>query len=806
MRKAAAALLCLLCRTIPLASSEVIFERTYTVPRLLGDPETVTVRLTTSNDPVVLRVDSDNPTRIRVYTRTSTKLTVSKHEEWGGYAHGIDWWVNGVNQDRLLYSFVNNGSTNLGTFASGTVIEIRLYRIKVFFYEAIDPLYRIVTTHDATGPSFTLSPMPGAYRSVVVTAEPTDAGVGMDDPGLVTAYSVARSSTGETISTGPGTRVVLEEEGAWNVAFSARDLLGNPGSCPAGAGPPNTYLVDRSPPVLSDVARSLQVRADGALDFSLAFNLQDEVTGVALPTLRIGVTCELAGVALWARVFGGSDLLIFSSDNGLAVKLPVLIVPRSSILLIELAVADTLGNALEPGAGLMTLAMPPSALRASIRGSEVTAEAVVSGPQLIARYRVPLSLDRSGDALRSEGVSRYRMTRTIVGSGETEIIADLTPTEFADLFENRDGIAVFTDTMEGSRYAHQAISYAIETVFAIAGAESTTAQGTVTMPNIEAWQVRVMAGEKLLQKYRSEGFPYPEIRVVSVAGLVAEIGPDPEGDELAMRLEIDGPGDILVSCPSTGWTRTAVFSDALPEAPDGVYQVRFIVSEAGSDRPMTSDWSTIVVDRNYGEIDGDVIWTTDQVMTGTIVVHPGARLTIAEGVRVSVSHAVDPATGAWLSIGVEPGGTLLVSPGSVVQPLGWLPDTGAGEGWDYWAGIVVEGMATIDGGTIRGATRGVTALPGSGVMLQDARVEACRTGVHAYGAGVAPAIDRTAFVGCFRYGIKEDAGAAPVVTGCVFARNTYDYYDAILSTVAAEEINLLAPGLNHGNRSVGGTP
>jgi hypothetical protein len=92
------------------------------------------------------------------------------------------------------------------------------------------------------------------------------------------------------------------------------------------------------------------------------------------------------------------------------------------------------------------------------------------------------------------------------------------------------------------------------------------------------------------------------------------------------------------------------------------------------------------------------------------------------------------------------------------------------------------------------------------MAMQAARVEACRTGVHAYGTAVEPAIDRTSFVGCVRYGIKEDAGAAPVVTDCVFERNTCDYYDTALTAIAAEGIDLLEPGLNHGNRSVGGVP
>jgi len=244
----------------------------------------------------------------------------------------------------------------------------------------------------------------------------------------------------------------------------------------------------------------------------------------------------------------------------------------------------------------------------------------------------------------------------------------------------------------------------------------------------------------------------------------------------------------------------------LPGAPDGVYQARFIVSEGGNDHPMASPWITIVVDPNYGEIDGDATWSTDRVMSGSIHIHPGARLTIDPGVRVTVARAIDLATGEGLSITVRSGGSIVVSPGSVVQPVGWRADARAGEDWDYWAGIVVEGAATICGGVIRGASRGIAAMPGSDVTVRDARIEANRTGVHACGVGVEPVIDATRFVGCARYGIKEDAGAVPVVTDCTFERNTSDYYDTTLTVVAAEDIDLLEPGVNHGNRSAGETP
>jgi hypothetical protein len=806
VRKAAAALVCLLCRTIPLASSEVIFERTYEVPRPFGGSETVRVSLVSNSSPIVVKSDPSDPTSIRVFTRTNTTLIVSKYEESGGYAHGIDWWVNDENQDRLLYSFAKDGSANLGTFPSGTEIRIRLYRIDVFIYEAIDPRYRIVTGRDAAGPVFTLSPAAGAYSNVIVTAMPTDTGVGMGDPDLVTTFSVASAATGETVSTSRGTRIALNDEGAWNVTFSAPDLLGNIGSNPVSSGPPVTYRVDRSPPVLADVSPTLQPQPDGGLEFNLSFDLRDIVTGVSLPSLRVAVTCEVAGVGRWARMLNESDLLIGSSGGRLHVRLPALAVPRSSLLSFEIAAADAIGNALDRGAGSFTCVMPPAALHASVRVSDVVAEAVPSGSVLIAQYQVPVDLDRPREAFRSNGVARYRVTRTFEATGEVETVVDLPPAAFMARLVDREGLAVFTDMMKGGRYAHQSLSYGIETVFAVNGSESVLADGVATLPNIEAWEVRVTSGEKLLKQYRSCDLSFEEFGVTTLVGMTATIGPDPEGDELEMRLEVSGPDGSMGSGPAAGWARAVVFAEVLPGAPDGVYQARFLVREVGTDHPMASPWITIVVDPNYGEIEGDATWSTDRVMTGSIHVHPGARLTIGPGVHVTVARAIDRATGEGLSITVRSGGSIVLSPGSVVQPVGWRSDARAGEDWDYWAGMVVEGTATISGGVIRGALRGIAAMPGSEVTLRDSCIEACRTGVHACGVVVEPVIDATRFVDCARYGIKEDAGSVPVVTNCTFERNTSDYYDTELTVVAAEDIDLLEPGRNHGNRSAGGPP
>lgn len=802
MRKSTAALLYLLFLAIPASASEIIFQRDYVVPRPFGGSETVKVKLQARNDAIVARVALGNSDVMFVYTKTDTAITISKYEESGGYAHGITYWVNDGDGVHILYAYSHNGSVDLPAFKANTTLKIQLYRIDVFFREYIDPQYWFVTSKDSTGPTFTLTPAPGAYASATVTAAPRDAGVGMaPDLDMVTEYTVRRASTGEIVASGSGTRVPLEEEGPYDLSFTAADLLGNRGNSPPAAGNPNTYTIDHSPPDLSDVAASAQPRKDGSLDLSLQFVLSDQGVGVALPSLAVQVSD--ADVLSWS--FGAGDLVIVSGTGGsIAVSLPVLVVPRSTRLVLHVVVEDTIGNTLDNDDH--SLAMPPDALGASVLSSGVTAEVVQNGSVLVSRYRIPIALDRPRGDLLSAGVARYRLTRRIEPSGIVEAAADLAPDEFVSRLVDQDGRAVFSDVVEGSGYAHRSLAYEIETVFSVTGSETAQVTGVAEMPNIEAWQVDLSAGETSLQVYRSGVSQYPELRIRSFEGVMARIGPDPEGDVLAMRLEYLGPDGISGSVPAEDWTQQVILTDAIPGAPDGVYQIRYIVHEAGNTRLQTSPWCVINVDRNYGEITGDVEWATDQVMSGSIVILGGARLRIAGGVRITVVRAIDPVTGGALTITVRPGGTLELAPGSVVQPMDWKAGEQAGNGWEYWGGIMAEGVVSVISGTIRGAIRGVTATSGSSVTLQGASIEQCRTGVHAIGDGADPAIDGTRFIGSARYGIKEDAGASPVVTNCVFDSNTYDYYDEVLTVVDAVGINALPPGSNSGNESSGASP
>jgi hypothetical protein len=789
---------------IPVSASEVIFHRDYVVSDSGAGEESVQVELIARNDAVVVRDAPGNPELLYVFTKTDAAITIAKYEEQGGYAHGIAYWVNDEDRVFVLYSFNKNGTYDLPAFQANTTLRIQLYRFALFIRDYIYPQYRFETIKDASGPTFGITPEPGAYTSASVLAIPSDGGVGMaSDAGAVTTYAVTRTSTGEFVARGAGTRVLLEEEGTFDLSFTASDLLGN------RASSSYSYTIDHSPPVMFGVTTSALPRADGSLDVALQFELADGGVGVALPSLAVKVS-EKDGPT---REFNDADLTIASGSVGaISVSLPILVVPRSVRLGLHVVAEDAIGNTLESNDTSFSLAMPPPALSASVVAAGIAAEVVEEGQALVPRYRVPIAIDRPPDELLSDGVARYRLTRRIESTGIVETAADLAAKDFVSRVADQDGHAVYWDVLQGSAYAHQSFTYEIETFFTVNGSETAQVAGVAHMPNIEAWQVELFAGETSLQAYRSGVVRYPEVRIKSLEGVTARIGPDPEGDALAMRLEYLGPGGIFGSVPADDWSRQIVLIDAIPDAPDGVYQIRFLIDEVGNDVHQSTPTYTVRVDRNYDEISGLVEWTSDLVVSGSIVIQSGATLRVAENVQVTVARVVelgpegDPLPGGSPTITVRAGGRLELCPGSAFQPMHWQAGQQPGSGWEYWGGLVAEGHVLVTSGAIRGAIRGVTAISGSSVILLGAWIERCRTGMHAIGSTAHPVISASRFISNARYGIKEDSGASPVVTDCVFESNTCDYYDEELTVVEAWGINALAPGNNFGNTSSEGMP
>lgn len=800
-------LLCLLSLAYPASASKYVIDYYVTGSNPLSGTETVHAQVLVRNSEVESRVDPQDPNSVLVFTTTNAAVTVSKYEEYGGYAYGIAYRVNGGDRHFVLYSFANNGSTSLGTFAAGTTLELQMYRFVLLARHYIGPEKTCLMRHDTTGPTISLAPVPGTYQRATVAATVTDDGSGIaDDLEAVISYTVRIHETGALVSEGSGTTIVLEVEGRFDISFTASDLLGNRSTSPPDGGDPNTYTIDGTPPVLSNVTTSVTRRADSALDVAIDFALRDAGAGVAPETVAARAADDQGSTWQFVR----EDITIVSgADGGFTASMRVPAVPLSARLSIHIEAKDLAGNLLSYD--MLPVTMPPEAVQASVLASGVSGDVADGVEGIRARYRIPIAFDRPGAMFAPAGVASYRLTRAIGAVGVIETVVELGAAEFASRLVDLDGAAVYWDTVIGRSYAHQSITYALETFFSANGSETSPVSGSAAMPNIRAWQVAVVRDGATLMAYRSGAGHYSELRIRSFEGVAARIGDDPEGDSLAMRLEYIGPGGRSGTVPPEGWTREVVFSNAIAEAPDGTYQVRWTVDESIGGEYPPSPWAVIKVDRTYGEITGDTEWLNDLTMGGSVAILSGGRLRIGDGVKVHVANAIDPVTGGPLAITVCPGGTLDLAPGSLIESDGWRTGSQAGIGWEYWAGILAEAesggnVATVRiAGTIRGALRGVTVCSGADVRIEGASIEQCRTGVHAIGQGADPVIDRSAFTANARYGIKEDLGASPLVTSCVFDANTYDYYDNVLTAVDAEGINGLRPE-NSGNAPAGGSP
>jgi hypothetical protein len=804
MKKVLIFMCLLMAVSLPVFAATSVFSHTYTLPNPLWiGTENISISLSVSGNTIVKR--GDPATKLDIYDQQTLSATVSKTEQWGGYAYGISYWVGSGARVDVLFDYSNNGSYTINLPADAT-LKIQLYTINVFFYVAMSPVYTFSMHRDTAGPTFTFTPTPGNYSSnQSIKGTPKDLGVGFDAT-AVRSYTIRPRDTSITPTSGLGDTAALTAEGVYDVDFTGRDLLGNVGTSTA------SYTIDYGPPILAAVIASARGRPQAdEIDFSLQFTLKDPGAGINRSTLIVMLTRQ--GGSTWT--YSASSLSLTGTDGELTVAIPGFVLPRDIRLGLHVTVSDKIGKKLDSNDTSYSIVLPPRAVNTTIVASEVST--ALSEPAAdFSRtpiYRIPIRLDKLKSEIMSDGVSRYTLHRYVTPLGASEVVADLTPSVFSDHLVDGNGFSVYTDELNGARYAHQTITYELETVFSVDGSEISESTGMAIMPNIEAWRVSLLSNGTLLQNYRSGQASFLDLRVKTLHGMAFEIDADPEGDALSMRLEYQGPGGLSGTSPQEGSTQRIILDQAVPGAADGLYKYRFVVSESGNSNPQYSPWGEIYLSAHSDEISGNVVWYTNQILTSSLIILPNSSLGLAEGVQVTVADngeftpEGEPIPGAVHSITIYSGGKLDLLPGSAIRPAGWDPDVKPSEGWNYWGGIYADtgGTVSITSATICGAIRGVIALAGSSVTISDSRIIQCRTGVHALGDGADPIIDSTFFIECARYGIKEDSGGSPIVTDSVFSGNSYAYYDEDLLAIDAEEINSLSPE-NHGNVTSEVTP
>ena len=249
-------------------------------------------------------------------------------------------------------------------------------------------------------------------------------------------------------------------------------------------------------------------------------------------------------------------------------------------------------------------------------------------------------------------------------------------------------------------------------------------------------------------------------------------------------------GEACMPVPSAGKTWT------LGTAVEGQCRVLASAVDNAGNESAVREIGLSVSYTTSGRLSASETWIVDTELTGSLIVPAGVILTIAANVNVRIAGDPEPQAGRPAGPGgshaiiVEPGGVLILNAGSSISG----PE---GEAW-RWAGILVYGQAAITGARVRNAVQGTLAAPGSTVAVSGAEYRSCRTGLHAVGAN--PSVTGAAFEGSERYGVKEDASAAPVLRDRRFTGNAIDYYAESegRTAITMTELNALRAG-NSGN-------
>jgi hypothetical protein len=216
----------------------------------------------------------------------------------------------------------------------------------------------------------------------------------------------------------------------------------------------------------------------------------------------------------------------------------------------------------------------------------------------------------------------------------------------------------------------------------------------------------------------------------------------------------------------------------------GTYTLKLTVTD--NDGGLTVATTTVVVgNTTHGTLYVDETWSGTHYVYGGVFVPAGITLTVLPGTQVIVDAISD--NGYTLDIK----GTLNIAGGGQTVSFG----SSSGEAGS-WKGIYLEGQAALDGVIIKDAERGLTVVTGATAALNNCIFQNNQTGLHVY--GTIPAVSNCLFLGNTIYGVKEDEGGRPVVTGCTFTGNGMDYYSETDTDLTMDELNQIAG--NSGNK------
>jgi hypothetical protein len=214
----------------------------------------------------------------------------------------------------------------------------------------------------------------------------------------------------------------------------------------------------------------------------------------------------------------------------------------------------------------------------------------------------------------------------------------------------------------------------------------------------------------------------------------------------------------------------------------GDYIVTLIVTDNEGKPSDVSLQHIKVTNTSSGELTMDENWYGPMEASGDIIVPQGKVLTMMAGTQLTFNGNYQ----------IKVFGKLIIE-GTAANPVM------IGDATTIWNGIRLESCdpgSRINYAIIEGASAGLV------VYRSQAAISGCvfkknNIGLHVLACN--PLVQNSAFQENLVYGIKEDDGASPAVTGCVFSGNiAADYYEDKLAIISMDTLNEL--GSNSDNR------
>jgi hypothetical protein len=214
----------------------------------------------------------------------------------------------------------------------------------------------------------------------------------------------------------------------------------------------------------------------------------------------------------------------------------------------------------------------------------------------------------------------------------------------------------------------------------------------------------------------------------------------------------------------------------------GDYIVTLIVTDNEGKPSDVSLQHIKVTNTSSGELTMDENWYGPMEASGDIIVPQGKVLTMMAGTQLTFNGNYQ----------IKVFGKLIIE-GTATNPVM------IGDAATTWNGIRLESCdpgSRINYAIIEGASAGLV------VYRSQAAISGCvfkknNIGLHVLACN--PLVQNSAFQENLVYGIKEDDGASPAVTGCVFSGNiAADYYEDKLAIISMDTLNEL--GSNSDNR------